>query len=223
MKTFVIGDIHGAHKALVQCLERSQFNKEEDRLVVLGDVADGWTEIVECFEELLTIKNLVYVRGNHDQWLKQWLLKGQAPDIWTLQGGKNTINSYLKHDHALWGKHAEFLKKTEHYFEDENNNLYVHGGIDPTTKAEFNSKQYLTWDRDLWDLRPQTCIHYNEVFVGHTSIWRFSHFPLKQGNVWFMDTGGGWEGKLTIMDVDTKKFWQSDLVIQLYPDQRGRN
>ena len=31
MKTFVIGDIHGGYKALVQCLERSKFDYENKR------------------------------------------------------------------------------------------------------------------------------------------------------------------------------------------------
>ena len=38
MKTFVIGDIHGAYKALLQCFERSGFDYEKDHLIVLGDV-----------------------------------------------------------------------------------------------------------------------------------------------------------------------------------------
>lgn len=38
MKTFAIGDIHGAHKALVQCLERSNFNKKEDTLIQSDEV-----------------------------------------------------------------------------------------------------------------------------------------------------------------------------------------
>lgn len=42
MRRFVVGDIHGAHKALVQCLERSGFNRDEDFLVSLGDLCDGW-------------------------------------------------------------------------------------------------------------------------------------------------------------------------------------
>lgn len=203
MKTFVIGDIHGAHKALTQCLARSGFDYSNDRLIVLGDVADGWPEVYECFEELFKIKNLIYVRGNHDQWLKDWLKEGKRPDVWTMQGGQNTLKSYLKESPEDWKRHLEFLKKTPHFFVDEENNLYVHGGINPGTKAEDNTKQCLTWDRDLWDLRPQNCVHYNEVFVGHTSIWRFSHHPLNYGNVWFMDTGGGWEGKASIMEVGT--------------------
>lgn len=41
MRKFVIGDIHGGYKALIEVLVASSFNKEEDQLIVLGDVADG--------------------------------------------------------------------------------------------------------------------------------------------------------------------------------------
>lgn len=224
MKTFVIGDIHGAYKALVQCLERSGFDYEKDKLICLGDVADGWMQPVECFEELFKIRNLVYVRGNHDQWLKDWLKEGKQPLVWTMQGGKNTLNSYIGHEHKLWKKHLDFLKTTEFFYKDEQNRVFVHGGIKPGVPVEENTKMYLSWDRDLWDKRHEyeRVDEYKEVYVGHTSIWKFSHFPLWNGNVCFMDTGGGWEGKLSIMDIDSKKFWQSDLVSQLYPRELGR-
>ncbi len=42
MRTFVLGDVHGAARALKQVLERSSFDYSADRLVCLGDVADGW-------------------------------------------------------------------------------------------------------------------------------------------------------------------------------------
>ncbi len=48
-KTFVIGDIHGAYRALRQCLERSTFDFEKDRLICLGDVCDGWPETKACY------------------------------------------------------------------------------------------------------------------------------------------------------------------------------
>lgn len=41
MATYVLGDIHGAFKALEQVLARSPFEPLEDRLIFLGDVADG--------------------------------------------------------------------------------------------------------------------------------------------------------------------------------------
>ena len=66
MKTFAIGDIHGAHKALLQCIERSGIDKENDVLIFLGDIVDGWPEIPECIDTLLEFKNLIAIRGNHD-------------------------------------------------------------------------------------------------------------------------------------------------------------
>lgn len=82
---------------------------------------------------------------------------------------------------------------------------------------------------------------HKEVYIGHTSTGNWlvkPHLPEyqieqqpKQGrivvpmnrcNVWNMDTGGGFEGRLTIMDIDTKEFWQSDDLKTLYPNERGR-
>ena len=59
-----MGDSHGAYKAFLQVMERSGFDYENDRLICLGDVSDGWPEVPELVEELLKIKNLVWVRGN---------------------------------------------------------------------------------------------------------------------------------------------------------------
>ena len=46
---------------------------------------------------------------------------------------------------------------------------------------------------------------------------------MKAGNIFNLDTGAGWDGKLTIMDIDTLRYWQSDNVKTLYKDERGRN
>ena len=52
-KTFVIGDIHGAYRALLQCLEKSRFDYQQDTLICLGDVSDGWPETSQAVDELL--------------------------------------------------------------------------------------------------------------------------------------------------------------------------
>ena len=62
-RTLAIGDIHGGHRAMMQCLERSEFNYKKDRLISLGDGADGWSGVVECIEELHKIKNLFILLG----------------------------------------------------------------------------------------------------------------------------------------------------------------
>lgn len=78
-RTIIAGDIHGSHKALKQCLERSNFDYENDTMIQLGDIVDGWNEVYEEVEELLKIKNLVTIKGNHDDWFNHYLQLGTHP------------------------------------------------------------------------------------------------------------------------------------------------
>ena len=66
-RTFVLGDLHGNIKALKQVLKTSSFKYNKDELIVLGDVCDGWAYVNECIDELLKIKNLKFIMGNHDK------------------------------------------------------------------------------------------------------------------------------------------------------------
>ncbi|WP_409149849.1 metallophosphoesterase [Sphingobacterium sp. BS-2] len=70
-----MGDIHGSYHALIQCLERSNFNHKNETLIQLGDVADGNLGVFECVEVLLKIKNLITIKVNHDVWLSQFFLQ----------------------------------------------------------------------------------------------------------------------------------------------------
>ena len=47
--------------------------------------------------------------------------------------------------------------------------------------------------------------------------------PMNRCNVWNMDTGAGYKGPVSIMDIKTKKVWQSDKAHTLYPEEKGRN
>ena len=66
MRRFTVGDIHGAHLALKQVLERCGFDNERDQLITLGDVVDGWGDSYMVIEELLKIPNRIDIMGNHD-------------------------------------------------------------------------------------------------------------------------------------------------------------
>jgi serine/threonine protein phosphatase 1 len=223
-KTFCVGDIHGGYKALKECLIKSKFDYNNDRLICLGDVVDGWPDSPQCIEELLKIKNLVYVMGNHDVWCDEWFKKGTELSIWLLQGGRMTWKAYMDND-KLRKKHSEFFTGKPFYFIDEQNRIYVHGGFIGGQDIKQQTWDYLVWDRDLINGAIWNSLEikeYKEVFLGHTSIWRFSKFPMHRQNIWMLDTGGGYEGRLTIMDVDTKEFFQSEKVSTLYPNYLGR-
>ena len=223
MRIFVIGDIHGAHKALLQCFERSDFDCSKDRLIVLGDVCDGYSEVKQCFDELLKIKHCDYIIGNHDLWALDWATKGIKEDLWLNQGGRNTIASYEGQE--MPKAHVDLLKNA-HLWVEYNDKLFVHAGFDPKKPMAGQGLQTLVWDRDLlgdaWKkyLRGEVDYQYTEfkeIYLGHTTTEMFHSIkPMKLCNIWALDTGAGWSGKLTIMDVDTHEYWQSDLTPKLY-------
>ena len=221
-RILVLGDVHGGLRSMTQVLQRANFNFAKDKLIVLGDISDGWPEAAEALEFLIeNVKNMVFVRGNHDQWLKEWLKSGRQPKIWTMQGGQATIASYERNP-ELKEKHLAFLKTTKQFYIDEENRVFVHGGVEKGQHPKDTDKQFLTWDRTIFEQGKDFVDEWEEVYVGHTSIYAYSHVPLLQGNVWFMDTGGGYEGVLSLMDIDSKEVWQSDPVSTLYPGYSHR-
>lgn len=248
-RTFCIGDIHGGYKALIQLLNTINFNYENDKLIVLGDVTDGWPETAEVIEELLKIKRLIYIKGNHDEWTERFLLDAlengvnRNNNIWYSQGGDATYYSY-KANPELVEKHLDFLSKALLYYLDDDNRIFLHAGFNPklaldkqrfldvgqTNKSE-NAMFY--WDRSFWEKviesgESDDAIvwgQYKEIFIGHTPTTRYNvdGRPINIGNVWNMDTGATYDGKLSIINIDTKEVTQSEPVYTLYPEHMGRN
>jgi serine/threonine protein phosphatase 1 len=65
---------------------------------------------------------------------------------------------------------------------------------------------------------------YSEIYIGHTpTLYYDMEVPMNAVNVWNIDTGAAFNGKLTVMDIETKAYWQSDVVLTLYPAETGRN
>jgi serine/threonine protein phosphatase 1 len=240
-KTFVIGDVHGNHRALLQCLEKSGFDKENDTLISLGDIADGWSEVSECVDELLSIKNLICIRGNHDVWCHDWFVYGRTPLMWTEQGGRASMESYVRTGKLVDGFHKDFWKDQIDYYIDDQNRLFIHGGWDymegfprgaelPVNAGSLAKECH--WDRSLLmgaksafgnknlkNGKFKPLLEFKEVYIGHTAE---NDGPNQYGNLWNLDTGAGWSGVLTILDVNTKEYWQSDSCKELYPNEKGR-
>lgn len=227
MRTIVVGDIHGNYKALMQCIERSKFDYDNDRLIVLGDICDGFPQVRECIEEILKIKHMTFIMGNHDEWTLLWAVAGFQEMIWLQQGGMNTLKSYGHQ--PMPPAHADLLRNAPYWLE-ENGRVFVHAGIDPDKPMNKQDKDFLVWDRNLMNeayIKHQLDPNYHfgpfkEIYIGHTTTQVFQSLkPMKMCNVWAMDTGAGWTGRLTFMDIETKEIWQSDLSTELY-DEPGR-
>lgn len=249
MRRIAIGDIHGGLEALKQVLERLNYDPIDDKLFFVGDYVDGWSESQGVIDMLVNIAyenpKCVFIRGNHDQWFIDFINDGEtvAPNHWVNQGGRKTIESYKGHvfqhmsDSFVEGieipnNHKEFLRDTVFYHIEKDNKGFVHGGwIHPEGLGNDTKEVYL-WDRDIAymlplrtnDPLPKRIKAHKEVYIGHTTTlqWR-KVLPISLQDSYFnIDTGGGWSGKLTAIDIDTKEIWQSDFVKDLYPNETSR-
>jgi serine/threonine protein phosphatase 1 len=245
MSTYVMGDIHGEFESLKQCLVKSNFHYSMDTLIQLGDVVDGGKNAFECVEELLKIKNLIAIKGNHEDWLLDFIRTGFNPSAWAY-GGISTIESYSSkagktpvnrktrqgyktslNPDDIPLSHRHFFENQQLYYIDKNNNCFVHAGFNPYQSLQQQPASIFYWDRILWQsamnwqMKPkindniapfETVTKFNTIFLGHTNTMRWGiDKPLKAANIYNLDTGGSKGGRLTIMDVDSKEFWQSEL------------
>lgn len=241
MRTFAIGDIHGGFKGLNQAL--SQLNlKPIDRLVFLGDYVDGWSQSSKVIKRLIQLDQeyeCIFIKGNHDIWCEDWLRTGKANLTWLKHGGQSTIDSYADYTPKQKAKHLKLFEQMDPFFVDRQNRLYVHAGFTALAGPEKESNQRQLWiDRTLWetalalddrilrdDVRyPKRLKLFSEIFIGHTPTTKYNTTnPMHAANVWNMDTGAAYTGKVSIINVQTKEIWQSDPLPTLYPNETGRN
>lgn len=234
-RTLAMGDIHGNLRALTQCLKRAAFNPERDTLIQIGDIVDGHPESALVVQRLMELPNLIAIRGNHDVWCMNWLKHGSKTMDWIRQGGRATLDSYATNKDAVdLIEHREFFKSQKNFYIDQHNRLFIHAGYSSSNGPEYEEYEHtLYWDRELWQSAidskddgnlPEFLNRFNEIIIGHTStqFWNTDQ-PMKACNVWNLDTGAGWNGRLTIMDVDTKDYWQSDLAKELYTPKESPN
>lgn len=240
-RTLVIGDIHGGFKGLEQLFERAQITPA-DQLIFLGDYVDGWSEphmVVEFLLALEQTHQCVFLRGNHESLLVKWMLTKEENTQWFKNGGDSSVLAYRQVSEEMFQRHLAFYQRLQNYYIDAENRLFVHAGFTNPRgiEAEF-FEEYLYWDRTLWEmvmamdvtmdisnpLYPKRLKFHKEIYIGHTPVTNFGFdVPMNFANVWNIDTGAAFLGKISAMDIDTKVYWQSDVIADLYPTEEGRN
>jgi len=241
MRTLVIGDIHGGLRALIQVLERASVSVD-DLLIFLGDYVDGWSESAQTIEYVIDLaekQSCIFIKGNHDEWCEEWLRSGRGEGVWLFHGGRETLDSYDTFNNDRKQRHLNFFEQMKLYHIDKQNRLFIHAGFTSMhgPQKEVYSSNF-TWDRTLWEVAtttnkrlkktslfyPKRLKLFHEIYIGHTPTLYYNEtIPMQGCNVWNIDTGAAFTGKLTIMDIDTKEFWQSEPVKDLYPGESGRN
>jgi serine/threonine protein phosphatase 1 len=127
----------------------------------------------------------------------------------------------------------------ENYYLDDKNRLFIHAGFTNMNGIAYEYfPKLFYWDRTLWETAlslgenlektswfyPRRLSLYDEIYIGHTPVTRIGEtIPIKKACIWNVDTGAAFKGPLTIMDVDSKEFWQSEPLNHLYHTEKGRN
>ena len=207
-KIFAIGDIHGCLWSLEKLLNILPVNWGKDLVIFLGDYIDRGPDPKGVIEKMLELKELygdkiIPLKGNHE-WMFERFLKGIDVDIFLYNGGGATLKSYYKDGELkIPEEHLNFLKELKLYYETEDY-IFVHAGLRPGKKLEEQNEEDLLWIRESF--------YFSEYKFPKTIVFGHTPFPvpLILNDRIGIDTGCVYGGKLTAIELPSKKIYQID-------------
>jgi serine/threonine protein phosphatase 1 len=222
-RIYCIGDIHGRDDLLLQLHEKildhaNQYTGTKT-IIYLGDYIDRGEHSNRVIE-LLISKPLpgfqhIYLRGNHEQTLLDFLIEAEVGRSWFNYGGLQTLVSYgvrysklptskqdlqdLQDDlrERIPAEHINFMENTR-LFHVAGSYYFVHAGVSPRIALDQQSPDEQLWIRDAFiqHTRP-----YEKIIVhGHT----ITDEPDFQPNRIGLDTGAYLSGKLSCLVLENE-------------------
>lgn len=204
VRTLVISDIHGCLDEFKKLLKLVNYLPNEDRLLLLGDYVDRGPkskEVVQLVMKLTEYRNVIVLRGNHDdRFISLLNMNLDVLETFIKYGGKETLNSYcaeadtksinevIRYINQHYQEHIEFLSNTKYYYED-NEFVYVHAGLDPNYKnwRDQPLNNFLTIREDF--INTKTSVD-KKIIFGHTQTSKLQD----SSNIWFSDDKIGIDG-----------------------------
>lgn len=220
MNYIAIGDIHGCLEPL-QRLIQTLHPKSSDTLVFLGDYVDRGPNAKGVIDFLIELKKMhpcVFLLGNHEVLMLDYLAGLLTISDWERNGGVATLDSYTDSGTLhIPDNHLDFLKDCLPYF-DTPDYFFVHGGVKPFRTIEENlrkmNKLELVWERSHLEdvvINTQDYKWEKTVVCGHTPIPR----PIVLEKLIAIDTGCVYNqqsrlGRLTAISLPENTITQID-------------
>lgn len=200
MKYFCVSDVHSFFKELMAALDKAGFEKDnpEHALCVLGDLFDRGDETVQVFEFVKNLNSqnrLIYIRGNHEDLLKDCVNEihaGRTPSSHHFSNGTvKTIcqfcgqNEWIVYDPTWRDKICESMQPVLDFIDENCINyaeigdyILVHGWI----PESINKKETSTY---LWGGLENKGGIYNPLWrQANESDWKESRW-LNGMNQWY--------------------------------------
>ena len=233
-RLLVFGDIHGKWERFLNVYQKVGFNPEHDLMVFLGDYLDRGENPVPVMEWVLEhfgSKNMIFLRGNHEQMFYEALRDESLKDglvdfriespkyLWGDNGGKETYRAMeetgrLNELTTAWMRLIEKMPLYAEVEAEGHKYWFVHADCNPEQPLENQKAKTLLWSRNL---AKYPSLHQGEqiIVLGHTPVQalRLGSKPcwLRQGQLVLMDTGSFLEnGHISCANLLTKEVWQSN-------------
>ncbi|MEQ8935084.1 MAG: metallophosphoesterase family protein, partial [Amphiplicatus sp.] len=213
VRLYAVGDIHGCAGQLDALLTQIQAEPAEGlekRIVFLGDYVDRGPDSRSVIDRLVAVRQeqpqTVFLKGNHEAAMLDFLNAPDAEASWLNWGGAETLQSYgitqifNREPHLVAAEFADHLPAAHCAFFDglelysvAADYLFVHAGVRPGVPLEAQEERDLLWIRGefhnaLPERRPEKF-----VVHGHHPVKK----PLDAGWRIDVDTGACYGGKLT--------------------------
>ena len=207
MALYGIGDVHGCARTLAALLARLADDAggalgPADTLVFVGDYVDRGPDSAGVIDQLVALERAsgagtgprcVFLRGNHDQMMLDYVDGVGDQELWWVNGGRTTLASYAaRGDLRLPPDHVDFLRRTP-LVAQEAGFAFVHAGLDtrqsvadnlaePNASIALWTREHLDADLAAWEI-PVVC--------GHTPVAE----PIDRPRLIGIDTGAVFVGR----------------------------
>jgi serine/threonine protein phosphatase 1 len=220
LRIYAVGDIHGRIDLLDKLLARIDSDialrpTERPLYVFLGDYIDRGPSSRETIDRLIehgTVKESVFLKGNHELIALRCLSDPALFDQWLRLGGLETLLSYgvpaevqvsrnqivelqTAFYNALPPAHFRFFRDLQNFF-DCGDFFFVHAGVRPNVELALQKESDLLWIRHEFLFSNED---FGKIVVhGHTPTLNVEVRPNRID----IDTGAYATGRLTCLVVE---------------------
>ena len=183
-RTIVVGDVHGCLPELKMLLDKVNFQQDEDRLILAGDLVDRGPDSVGVVRYAMAI-GAEAVAGNHDDKLlrrRKHVMRAQRDKNYKIPMRPDQEQEGIIA--ALTQREGEWLAGLPTYIElPDFNALVLHAGVVPGKHVSYQSREVLTMmrymDKDDYRMmrlempgfrQPKDSVFWAELYDGDVDI-----------------------------------------------------
>lgn len=179
---YVMSDLHGTYTEFMKMLDLIDFNKEKDKLFILGDIVDRGRQVDKCIRWIidnLDNKSVYMTLGNHEWQWKEYLEEIAFELGLDITNGED-IKELRRHAGCLKGikklkideiqRFYSIVKELPLYYDievDKKKYILVHAGINIENIKETKMMQ-ATWARE--EFYNGNGLNGYTIIFGHTPV-----------------------------------------------------